>query len=55
MALGEYQARFLPLEKFVRDSFSRKRERSEKFVAELRLSIQFMVWSFACATLTGAA
>lgn len=47
----EYQARLLTLERFDPDNFAQERDRAEKFVAGLRLSIQSIVSSFDCTTL----
>lgn len=51
MVVAECQNRLLTLERFALISFTDKRERSEKFVAGLKLSIQLLVPTFAYATL----
>lgn len=52
MIVVEYQTIFFTLERFALGSFTTKKERAKKFVTELRLRIQSVVSSFACATLT---
>lgn len=53
MIVAEYHARFLTLKRFAPWSFQTERQRADRFVRGLRLSLHTLVSMFQCATLKG--